>query len=798
MKSRQDKTGEQKFSCRKGWLWNQPLAGLGPMRIWEFTWEFTREFICERVSRTARLPHVFVILGFAAMSIAPALAARAPYLGGTVLSGTDLGGTAPGNPAAREVTAPDIPFPSQPGFVAGPTIERVVMSASGAIRVEGRGAPFSSIHVGVNAKPVGQPTAGADGRWRLNAAVDASSGDIVITTSARDTGALWPVPGHAVHVALPSVSLAAQDHAQPSRSYEYARIGLLSKGPETIVTRVRVAGDAWSETGNLLNPTLRAGNGKPFKLAQADTAPAAPSAASPPKPAADAIVPPVKREAPKTPAEEPATVPAAAPAAPELSAPPAQPAAAPEKKQQPAPPQSASKAPPPPPDVGGMFSRVQDWLARANREYQGTIVKQLSRPSTGGADAVAAAKKREIETAVEATKAAEAKRLEDEKKRAEQAKAEAAKSDTAKATEARKKAEELKQAAEKRAVEDAKKAATAKPADDQKASEEQKKAEAAKQVEAAKQADAAKKLEEQKRADGAAKSAAAEKTETARDVEAEKLRAANEAARLGEQKRVEEQKRAEQLRQLEAKRKSVEDAQRKSDEAQRKADEAKRNAQARVKSEERPRTEPSATEQRPPEQRPPEQRQAEPRQPEPRQTESRQAEPRQAEPRASETAVDTSKHRRLTITINPEPIVRPRAEPTSGRPEVTPPAPEFKDQTLVADRSAVEDGVYAGGTRLRQRIRVYREATYRDTGRYARGPAVKRWVWRKYGACSAAGRKAFAPRRYVVRRGDSLWRISERHYNAGRLYSRIYRANRDRIRDPDLIYPCQRFLLPRR
>ena len=711
------------------------------------------------VSRPARLPHVFVILGFVAIGTAPAYSARAPYLVGSM----------PSDPAGRAATALELPVSPASGIVAGPTIERVMTNASGAIRVEGRGTPFTTIVVEADARPAGSPLVGADGRWQLNAVVSTAAGDFVITTSARNTGAQWPVPGHVVHVARPAASLAAEHHAQPSRISEYAHIGLLSKGPETIVTRVRVAADAWSEAWSLVDPTVHFGNGKPFKLAQAG---AAPPDTAPPQPAADAIVPPVRREAPKTPAEEPATVPAVERAAPEPSAPPAQPAAAPEKKQQPATPQSASKAPPPPPDVGGMFSRVQDWLARANREYQGTIVKELSRPSTGAADAdaVAAAKKRELEKAAEATKAAEAKRLVEEKKRADQATAEAAKSETAKAADARKKAEELKQAAEKKAAEDAKKAAAAKPSEEQKAADEQKKAEAAKQAEATKQAEAAKKLEEQRGTEDAAKAEAAKKTESARDIEAEKLRAANEAARLAEQKRVDEQKRADQLRQLETKRKSVEDAQRKSDEAQRRADEAKRNAEAKAETEERVRA---------PEPRAPEQR--------------------QLERRPSETAVDSSKHRRLTITINPEPIARPRAEPAVGRPEVKPPTSEFRDQTLVADRSGAEDGVYVGGSRLHQRVRVYREATYRDTGRYARGPAVRRWIWRsKYGACRAAGRKAFAPRRYVVRRGDSLWRISERHYSAGRLYSRIYRANRGRIRDPDLIYPCQRFLVPRR
>ncbi|MBS0253210.1 MAG: LysM peptidoglycan-binding domain-containing protein, partial [Proteobacteria bacterium] len=64
--------------------------------------------------------------------------------------------------------------------------------------------------------------------------------------------------------------------------------------------------------------------------------------------------------------------------------------------------------------------------------------------------------------------------------------------------------------------------------------------------------------------------------------------------------------------------------------------------------------------------------------------------------------------------------------------------------------------------------------------------------------CRNAGRKAFAPGRYVVARGDTLWRIALRHYRNGMYYIRIYRANRSTIRDPNLIYPCQTIYLPRK
>ncbi len=48
----------------------------------------------------------------------------------------------------------------------------------------------------------------------------------------------------------------------------------------------------------------------------------------------------------------------------------------------------------------------------------------------------------------------------------------------------------------------------------------------------------------------------------------------------------------------------------------------------------------------------------------------------------------------------------------------------------------------------------------------------------------------------IVQPGNSLWRISRRIYGEGMRYSVIYQANQEQIRDPDLIYPGQIFVLP--
>jgi nucleoid-associated protein YgaU len=49
----------------------------------------------------------------------------------------------------------------------------------------------------------------------------------------------------------------------------------------------------------------------------------------------------------------------------------------------------------------------------------------------------------------------------------------------------------------------------------------------------------------------------------------------------------------------------------------------------------------------------------------------------------------------------------------------------------------------------------------------------------------------------LIVRGDNLWRISEAKYGLGQRYTVIFGANRDKIRNPDLIYPGQIFVLPK-
>lgn len=137
--------------------------------------------------------------------------------------------------------------------------------------------------------------------------------------------------------------------------------------------------------------------------------------------------------------------------------------------------------------------------------------------------------------------------------------------------------------------------------------------------------------------------------------------------------------------------------------------------------------------------------------------------------RRSEEAANTQMHRRRTIQLTTEPIDRPD-------PVERPVAQTWRSARYAAYRSTIDDRPHAG-------------------------TAVKRWVRRAAPhahRCRGAGQRVAVPGRYTVKAGDSLWRISKRHYRKGKLYKRIYAANRSRIRNPDLIYPCQRFFVPRK
>lgn len=384
------------------------------------------------------------------------------------------------------------------------------------------------------------------------------------------------------------------------------------------------------------------------------------------------MVPPVSRERPQTPSEEPAAAPVnSGQTGDQIGG------------------LDGGLGGGPPPGYGGIIGAIQDWLARANRDYQGVVIKELSIPAPNGRSADDAIAKKLEETKAEDARAAAAKRAEDEAR---------------KLSETKRREDERREAAAKAAAE---------------ALREKQRAAAAKAA--------------------AAKAAAANAAPAAPEETTEATTDPNGSSGSDESQLAEQQRR-EQLR---------------AEEARRIAD-AQRAADARV------------AEQR-----------------------------RQAE--AARAKLDAPVENRRTVRIIAEPI------PDLDRNRSGDRSPTLGDMRTTAT-SSPDDDIWRSAPRRAKGQRQI-EAAFahrRDIWRTRRGTAVKTWSRqitsrrsRAY-SCRHAGRRIDPPGRYIVRRGDSLWRISKRHYRTGAKYTRIYRANRRLIRNPNRIYPCQRVMVPRR
>lgn len=64
------------------------------------------------------------------------------------------------------------------------------------------------------------------------------------------------------------------------------------------------------------------------------------------------------------------------------------------------------------------------------------------------------------------------------------------------------------------------------------------------------------------------------------------------------------------------------------------------------------------------------------------------------------------------------------------------------------------------------------------------------------GESSTAPAEPAAGTTYTVKSGDSLSKIAKHIYGDASKWHRIYEANRDKIKNPDLIHPGQEFTIP--
>jgi nucleoid-associated protein YgaU len=405
---------------------------------------------------------------------------------------------------------------------------------------------------------------------------------------------------------------------------------------------------------------------------------------------------------------------------------------------------------------------VRDWLARANREFQTTVIPRLSTPVPGGvaADKDAIVKKLE-EVKHQDAKAAEAARRAEDALKAEKAKK--AEADRQAAEEAKRIEETKRVEAEHRAAEEAKRVEEEHKAVEEarRLEDERKAADEAKRVEEERQAvEEARRIEEAKQAEDERK--AAEEAKHAED----KRKAAEEAKRVAE-----ERKAAEEAKRL--------DEERKAAEAARQAEEARKAAEAK---QERERLEAEAARIEAQRQAAEAQRQAD----EAKRLEAKRLEDERAR-LAAEKKAEEERQAAAAAAAEAE-AAKPQSQPdttSSADTASSAVAAEKRPDTAAEPKSAAaEQGVSSGPARKKV---ASRKATHRS--------AVRGWSRR---GCRYAGRRIKPPGHYVIGRGDTLWGISRRHYSRGWRYWRLYRANRSIIGNPNLIYPCQRIYVPRR
>lgn len=97
-------------------------------------------------------------------------------------------------------------------------------------------------------------------------------------------------------------------------------------------------------------------------------------------------------------------------------------------------------------------------------------------------------------------------------------------------------------------------------------------------------------------------------------------------------------------------------------------------------------------------------------------------------------------------------------------------------------------------TRVKIKLKQYREystKTVQVTIKQYKPPVVTRTVTTNNTAASKP-----SGQNYTVKRGDCLWNIAKKYYGNGSKYTTIYNANRDKIKNPNLIYPGQVLWIP--
>ncbi len=745
-----------------------------------------------------------------------------------------------------------------------PTFVRIVINASGTSIFEGLGSPGTDVTLSLGPRVIGTAKPDAAGQWRLLLEKPLEPGDHRITSASKSLDQSRDLAGQDVRISIPE-----QFQGQAIVAYE------APAGPAPAIRDVqrqraedlaKAASEKFSEVipDRAVQPRLAQVPAQPSPPAAPK---AAPAAQRPAPPAGDTgFTAPLTNWLERSAKDyqdlvvrglsEPAGGGGAAPAPAAKSAPSA---------PRPAPPVKAAEQQPAKQSVTGPVSglatdpldaltdaqtAVQDWLARANREYQAEIMRRLETPAPGSL-AVASGEKPKAELKpIEAAKSAPGPSAAEPRAKAEEDRKRLALKE--KELEEQRRALETKRLAD--AAKEPPKAAEPKPAGDPKTAAEdaaktQSEDEARRQAEVKRQAeDAQRKAAEAKRiAEDAAKKQVEDARRRAEEItrqknEDEAKRLAAEVKKLDEQRTAaqkavdDEARRAREAADRAASERKAAEAQARAADAERDAalkaaeaarklaaetdikaaGEKRREAEAKAADEQRKAAESSrsaAAAQRAAEER------------------ARAADAASAEASKASAAAKAAALAREAISAartGPQKRAAERelaTQTANARSAATRAAAAEKDgaakaekarsataksqvavssrpnDTRIAEGSGERGPVDQPGKRRAPLDRSERSGlgvgatvdTSKSTAGVSAGTGSSTGTRR---SCARAGRRVDVPGTYIVGRGDTLWEIADRHYRHGRRYQRIVRANRGKIDDPDVIEPCTRLWLP--
>jgi nucleoid-associated protein YgaU len=437
-----------------------------------------------------------------------------------------------------------------------------------------------------------------------------------------------------------------------------------------------------------------------------------------------------------------------------------------------------------PPDTEAEKRRAAEAATKGEKEKAGSpaatskVVQATPSTEKNATDknkSTEAPKTEEERRLAETRRAEAAKRAEEVRKTEEVLKAEQAKKaeDDAKADAA--KVEQARKVAEAKKAEDDAKAGQAKKAIEAKKADDARKAEEAAKAEQARKVAEAKKAEDNAKAEQARKAAEAKKADEA--AKAEQAKKLAEAMKADEARKAEAAIKAEEARKA-AEAKKTADARKAGDAA--KADQDRKAAEAKkAEDEERKRVEA-------------------------RRLAKEKAEIAEQTRRAVDHRAASQIARELSLATEDPP--RKTAESASG--SAIAGKTETKEKMAEAEKKVAEapqksdaakaDAPKAGAAKKpaaeepkksTQSSMAAATSSHVRTTRHAHRSGSSR-------RCEDAGADVSLPGWYIVKQGDTLWDIAERHYKAGWRYKRIFAANRKRLRSAHWIMPCQRLYLP--